>query len=332
MTPTAWITLAAAAALALLIGFLARAVVDRVLRSRPGVAIIGTRRALRGAVGLVVAATAFEGLAEFAAMPLRVALLVDRLQASGLIVAGALLALALWDLSADGIASRATTLDPQADRLLIPVVRKFVRFAVLLTAALLVLSMFVPNLGTLVAGLGIGGVAIALAAKDSVENILGSITILFDRPFAIGDWVRIDKTEGIVEEINLRSTRIRTFEDTVITLPNANLIRAAVENFGARRTRRQRLTLKLAGDASSAALLAYQADLLAWLEATPGFAAGKNVVALEGANETGLQLLIQCLAAAETFADEMSLRTALLEQSVVLREKHGLFFAGAPRA
>src|SRR5205085_10627722 len=81
--------------------------------------------------------------------------------------------------------------------------------------------------------------------KDSVENVFGSLTILFDMPFALGDWVKIDKYEGIVEEINLRSTRIRTFEDSVITLPNSNLIKAAVENYGARRYRRQRFQIRV---------------------------------------------------------------------------------------
>lgn len=95
----------------------------------------------------------------------------------------------------------------------------------------------------LIAGLGVGGVALALAAKDSVENLFGSVTVLIDAPFSIGDRIRFGDIDGIVESVTLRSTRIRTLEDTLYTVPNSNFIRASVENFGHRRWRRLKFTL-----------------------------------------------------------------------------------------
>src|SRR5213075_891075 len=142
----------------------------------------------------------------------------------------------------DYLIHRSESVDKRTERLLVPVTRKFVA-VIILIGGLLVEAwvLFGGQHGAeAIAGLGIGGLAVALAAKDSVENVFGSLTILFDMPFALGDWVKIDKVEGVVEEINLRSTRIRTFEDSLITLPNSNLIKASVENFGARRFRRQR--------------------------------------------------------------------------------------------
>jgi small-conductance mechanosensitive channel len=95
-----------------------------------------------------------------------------------------------------------------------------------------------PLLCCLLAGLGIGGIAFALAAKDTVENLFGSVTVLVDRPFQVGDWVVIGDQEGTVEEIGFRSMRLRTFYNSRITIPNSLLVKSAVDNLGARRYRR----------------------------------------------------------------------------------------------
>ena len=94
------------------------------------------------------------------------------------------------------------------------------------------------NIVPLITGLGIGGLAFAFAAKDTIENFFGSIAVILDRPFEVGDWVVIDGTEGTVVELGFRSTRIRTFYDSLITVPNAALVRATVDNYGRRRYRR----------------------------------------------------------------------------------------------
>jgi MscS family membrane protein len=98
---------------------------------------------------------------------------------------------------------------------------------------------------SLLAGLGLGGLAFALAAKDLLGNFFGSITVLLDRPFHIGDWVIIGDVEGSVEQVGFRSTRIRTFYNSLITLPNALLTTSKIDNMGARRYRRMRTMLSL---------------------------------------------------------------------------------------
>jgi MscS family membrane protein len=94
------------------------------------------------------------------------------------------------------------------------------------------------NVFSLLAGLGLGGLAFALAAKDTAANLFGSIMILVDRPFKIGDWVSVDTVEGTVEEIGFRSTRIRTFYNSLVTVPNANMANAQIDNLGVRQYRR----------------------------------------------------------------------------------------------
>ena len=101
------------------------------------------------------------------------------------------------------------------------------------------------DLTTMVAGLGITGLALALAAQDTISNIFGATTVLLDRPFQVGDWVVIGSVEGEVMEIGLRTTLIRTSLDTVVTMPNANLANTPVENWGKRRFRRWQPIFKL---------------------------------------------------------------------------------------
>ena len=96
--------------------------------------------------------------------------------------------------------------------------------------------------------IGIGGAAFAFASKDAVSNLFGSVTVLTDRPFEIGDWIVTEGVEGSVESVGFRSTRIRTFYNSLITLPNSRLTTAAVDNMGRRRYRRIKTMLGLQYD------------------------------------------------------------------------------------
>jgi MscS family membrane protein len=94
------------------------------------------------------------------------------------------------------------------------------------------------NVAGLLTGLGVGGLAFALAAKDTLANWFGALMIYTDRPFDVGDWIKTPDLEGTVEEIGLRSTRVRSFAKTVISVPNQSLVNAVVENFSRMPTRR----------------------------------------------------------------------------------------------
>ncbi len=118
-------------------------------------------------------------------------------------------------------------------------------------AFLLALQNFGYDVAGLIAGLGIGGVAIALAAKDTVANVFGSVAVLIDRPFTVGDLVQIGTTEGTVEKIGLRSTRIRTYDGFLVSVPNQNLTTCEAINISRRPTRRAIFTLGLVYDLSA---------------------------------------------------------------------------------
>jgi len=132
------------------------------------------------------------------------------------------------------------------DEMLVPLLRTLLRLAVVLVVILFVLNYgFNQPPSVVVGALGIGGVALAFAAKETLGNFFGSLTVLFDRPFGVGDWINVNNVDGTVEHVGFRSTRIRTFYNSLITIPNAKMVDSLVDNYGARRYRRAKTTLSI---------------------------------------------------------------------------------------
>ncbi|MCB0413105.1 MAG: mechanosensitive ion channel family protein [Bdellovibrionales bacterium] len=131
---------------------------------------------------------------------------------------------------------------------LAPLITKALRIFVLVFGILLSIQNLGFNVMSLMAGLGLGGLAFALAAKDTAANLFGSIMIILDRPFKVGDWINTGSVEGMVEEVGFRSTRIRTFYDSVISIPNSTLANANIDNMGIREFRRTVMNLGVTYD------------------------------------------------------------------------------------
>jgi len=137
----------------------------------------------------------------------------------------------------------------QLDDQLVPLVRKSLRVFVVIIAALFIAqNIYGWSISSLLAGLGLGGLAFALAAQDALKNLFGSLTIFADRPFQLGDWVRIGEHEGIIEEVGFRSTRLRTFPGHLVTIPNAKVADTAVENVSRRPSVRRVLNVTVTYD------------------------------------------------------------------------------------
>ncbi len=154
----------------------------------------------------------------------------------------------LVDVLAAVLEDRARQTGSKFDDLLVPLVRKILKVAVIAFGLLFIADSLDLPIGSILAGLGIGGLAVALAAQDAVKNLFGSLVVLLDQPFSVGDFITVGGTSGTVEELGFRSTRVRTADDSVVTLPNSNLITSSVDNLGARRTRRWKTTLGLTYD------------------------------------------------------------------------------------
>lgn len=165
-----------------------------------------------------------------------------------LAVAAVLAAFRLTDLVSDYFLRKAHRTRSRFDDLLVPLLRKTTKVVLSALAAIYVAESLSIEILPLLTGLGIGGIAVAFAAKDTIENFFGSIAVILDRPFEVGDWIKVDEIEGTVEELGLRSTRIRTFYNSLITMPNSVLVRATVDNLGRRRYRRYKTVINITYD------------------------------------------------------------------------------------
>ena len=121
------------------------------------------------------------------------------------------------------------------DDMLVPVIRKSLRIFIVVLAGLFIADNILGmDIGTFLAAAGVGGLAFALAAKDTLANFFGSITIFADRPFQVGERIKVGGFDGPVEEVGFRSTRIRTLDGHVVSVPNSKIANEMVENIGKR--------------------------------------------------------------------------------------------------
>lgn len=151
---------------------------------------------------------------------------------------------AIWE-------QRAEKTEGTFDDQLVPIVRAGAKITLVVVATIMIIQNAGGDVGSLLAGFGIGGVAVAMASKDTIANLFGSVVIFIDRPFQIGDWVDIGGQEGTVEEVGLRVTRIRTFANSLITVPNSQLTTTAINNWSRMQKRRIKLTIGVTYDATA---------------------------------------------------------------------------------
>jgi MscS family membrane protein len=129
----------------------------------------------------------------------------------------------------------AASTSSDIDEIIVPLVGKSLRVFILLVGGMVVIRNLTGlEIGPLLASLGIGGLAVALAAKDSIANFFGTLTILFDKPFQVGERIVIESYDGVVESVGFRSSRIRTLTGHLVTIPNEKLVNSTVENIGKR--------------------------------------------------------------------------------------------------
>ncbi len=164
--------------------------------------------------------------------------------------------IAIIILFANGVANSLTTnnkninklkarMNPEVEDSMFKFVLKAIRIIIYVIAGFIVITELGFNLNGLVAGLGIGSVVITLAAQDTAKNLFGGLVIFLDKPFVVGDWIEVDKYEGTVEDITFRSTRVRTFENSVVNIPNAVIANDSIINWSRMEKRRNKVNLCL---------------------------------------------------------------------------------------
>jgi MscS family membrane protein len=237
------------------------------------------------------------------------------------------LAYRLIDVFTEFLAGKAAETDTKLDDQLVPMARKSLKLFVALVGGIFILQNLNVNVGSLLAGLGLGGLAFALAAKDTVANFFGSIMIFIDKPFQIGDWIIIGDLEGAVEEVGFRTTRVRTFYDSLVTVPNASVTNTRVENMGARRYRRYKTVLGLTYDARAEQIQAFCEGVRALISAIDGMRKDAYRVEFSGFGASGLDISLTCYMIAESSDEEHRTRSNLNMEILRLAEKLGVEFA-----
>jgi MscS family membrane protein len=140
----------------------------------------------------------------------------------------------------EGLAKKTET---DLDDMLLPFINKGIKVIVVIVGITVIAKEWRYDLGALLTGLGLGGLAFALAAQETLANMFGGMTIMLDKPFSVGDWILTPDVEGTVEDIGFRSTRIRTFAHALVTVPNSTLAKSAITNWS--RMGKRRITFNL---------------------------------------------------------------------------------------
>jgi len=261
------------------------------------------------------------GLPDDAEMVLRVA---ARLFA---ILAGTWAAWRLIDFSSEALLKKAETTDTKFDDVLVPLLRKTLKIFIVAFGLIYAAQSLYINVLPLITGLGIGGLAFAFAAKDTIENFFGSVAVVLDRPFEVGDWVKIDETEGIVEELGFRSTRIRTFYNSQITVPNATLVRATVDNYGRRKYRRWSTKLGVQYDTTPDQLLAFTEGIREVIRQHPYTRKDYFQVYCNDFADSSFNIMLYVFFEVEDWSMELRERERLFIDIVRLADQLGVSFA-----
>lgn len=175
------------------------------------------------------------------------------------------------------------------DDQLLPIVRKTVKIAVWVIAALCAISEAGYDIGAILAGLGIGGVAVALAAKDTLSNFFGSVAVFVDRPFMINDRVKVAGYDGTIVEIGIRTSRLKTLDNRIVTLPNSLFTAGAIENVSSEPAAKVARTIQLDTAIGYEGTLR-AIDILRQIgESVPGLAPG-TVASLTGFGESSFDV------------------------------------------
>lgn len=216
-----------------------------------------------------------------------------------------------------------STLDDQ----LVPFIAKTLKIFLVLTAVLVVAQNMGYSISGLIASLGIGGIAVAMAAKDSISNIFGSVMILVDRPFMVGDWIKTSEFEGVVEEVGFRSTRIRTFSRTLVNVPNSTLANMVIDNIDGRSERRIKMRIGLTYETTPAQMRAVITGIEQILNKHKGVDQSYKLVKFDTFEDSALSIFLYCFSSSKVWEEYLQVRQEINLQIMELLESMQLDFA-----
>ncbi len=327
-----WVGLLTLVALGVVLERFVSAVLRRLARKAAGQEKVKVNeRRLTGfvrPVGVMVTWYVFVGLLPI--LDIKNPLVESALSFAGSVILSLAGIVAAWrsvDLVCDFLRGRAERTQNKFDDMLVPLLRRTLKIFVVLAGIAYIASQGTEDLWKLIAGIGLGGAVLAFAFKDSLENVFGTFTVLLDKPFELGDWITVDDVDGTVERVGFRSTRVRTFYNSVITVPNRHFISAKVDNWGARRYRRIKATLGLSYATPPSKVEAFCEAVRELIRRHPYTRKDYYHVYFVGFGESALEILLYAFVQTPDWAMELREKHRLMADILRVAERLGVEFA-----
>ncbi|WP_292661034.1 mechanosensitive ion channel family protein [Nitratifractor sp.] len=205
---------------------------------------------------------------------------------------------------------------------------RILRLLVIILALISLLYNFGINVTAFVASLGLVGMALALAAKDTAANLFGSIALMLDRSIRVGEWIKVNGVEGIVEDIGMRTTKIRTFEKSFVVVPNSIVANSNIENFSRRGIRRIRMVIGLTYDTPPEAIQKIVYSIQSMLRSHPGIAHDQTLlVRFDRFDDSSLGIFIYTFTNTSDWARYLEIREDINLKIMQIVREFGSDFA-----
>ena len=194
-------------------------------------------------------------------------------------------------------------------------------------AGVIIINELGYDVNGLVAGLGLGGLTIALAAQDAASNMFGGLVIIFDKPFEIGDWIKTGTVEGIVEEITFRSTRIRLFDNTLVIIPNNKITNDTLVNCSKMEKRRIKFDLQLDMNVDMKKLNSCLQKVKKMILETENIIDDSVLVFFDRIEDSGYNMFVSCFTSELSYADYMKVKENMNYKLIEILNKEKISLA-----
>jgi MscS family membrane protein len=231
------------------------------------------------------------------------------------------------DVLSRALARAAAKTETKLDDQLVPMLRKTTKVILTITVSVMVIQNLGYSVTSLLASLGVGGLALALAAKDTVANFFGSVIVFTDRPFQVGDWIEFSGIEGTVEEVGFRTTRVRRFDKSLVTVPNQAFSTSPITNHSRRPIRRIKLTVGLTYETNAEQMRNFLSKVRGLVADHPDIDQTFHFVHFTDFGDSSLNLQVYCFTKSIVWKEYLAAREDLMLQIMDAVAEHGLEIA-----
>jgi MscS family membrane protein len=221
----------------------------------------------------------------------------------------------------------ADATDSKMDDQILPIVRKLLQILIVTAGIVVILTKLDINVTALIAGLSIGALAVALAAQDTVKNLIGSLMIFIDKPFQVGDFVNLDGKEGTIVEVGFRSTRIQTVDTSIVSIPNGTVANTSITNLGVRQFRLMNVLIGVTYDTPPEKIAQFIDELKQLIERDDRIHKENYFVHFREMGDFALKIIFRCYIPVYTFPEELKIKEDIYLEIMRIAQRLSIEFA-----